>query len=191
MRINLPDCHIEYSRLYAFAKAETLYDQLYQDIPWESHQVRVFNKWYDQPRLTAVYADAQVNYGYSGLKMNSQGWTDSLLQIKTDVEEVTGKRYNLCLCNLYRDGNDSNGWHADDEKVLGTNPVIASVSLGATRRFKLKHKQDPTQKLDLDLESGSLLYMAGETQHTYKHQIPKTARKVEPRINLTFRYVHG
>ena len=113
-------------------------------------------------------------------------WNETLSEIKKKVEKISESSFNACLANLYRDGKDSNGWHADNEKELGKNPIIASLSFGATRTFKLKHLQT-NEKIDIELTTGSLLIMGGEMQHYWKHQIPKTKKFKAPRINLTFR----
>jgi alkylated DNA repair dioxygenase AlkB len=116
-------------------------------------------------------------------------WTPELQRIRQRVEELTAHRYNSVLLNLYRDGRDGMGWHADDEPELGREPVIASVSLGATRRFKLRHRRSRIAASALDLAHGDLLLMAGQTQHEYAHAVPKTARPVGERVNLTFRWI--
>jgi alkylated DNA repair dioxygenase AlkB len=147
-----------------------------------------------QPRLTAWYGDATARYSYSGLDLTPQPWTPALLALRTQVEQATGVTFNSVLLNLYRTGQDSMGWHADDEPELGPEPVIASISLGATRRFRLRprHSQQlPHAPLGLDLPSGSLLVMRGTTQQHWQHAVPKTARPVGPRLNLTFRTIHA
>ncbi|MEM8892023.1 MAG: alpha-ketoglutarate-dependent dioxygenase AlkB, partial [Bacteroidota bacterium] len=131
-----------------------------------------------------------LSYTYSGLEMKARAWTAPLQAIKEKIETAYSSSYNSVLLNLYRDGKDSMGWHSDDEKELGKDPVIASLSLGQTRRFHLKHKQKKEiETLRLDLDNGSLLIMAGSTQHFWKHQISRTAKEVQPRINLTFRLI--
>ena len=121
--------------------------------------------------------------------MQPHYWTLTLQKIKSLVESVSKTNFTTVLLNYYRDGSDSNGWHADNEKELGVNPVIASLSLGAERNFQLKHNFDASQKKSLILENGSLLLMKGTTQHYWKHQVPKTAKPIGPRINLTFRVI--
>jgi alkylated DNA repair dioxygenase AlkB len=140
------------------------------------------------PRLTAWYAGAGVAYRYSGVTHIGAGWTDTLLEVKSRVEATAGTAFNSLLVNLYRDGRDSIGMHTDAEPELGTNPVVASVSLGAVRRFVLKHKQSG-EKLALDLAHGSLLVMGGTSQHHWLHGVPKTETDVGERINLTFRNI--
>ena len=121
--------------------------------------------------------------------MQPHFWTSPLQKIKSLVESVCETNFTTVLLNYYRDGNDGNGWHADNEKELGINPVIASLSLGAERNFQLKHNLDTSQKKNIILENGSLLLMKGTTQHFWKHQVPKTAKPVGSRINLTFRVI--
>ncbi|BAO55501.1 alpha-ketoglutarate-dependent dioxygenase AlkB family protein [Nonlabens marinus] len=188
--IEIPDARVQYaSDFYAFAKAEQLYKTLLQTIPWRQNEITVFGKTYDEPRLTQLYGDNGMKYSYSGITFNALEWSPVMQSIKEDVEKATGYKFNICLANYYRDGNDSNGWHADNEKELGINPVIASISLGQERFFHLRHNEHKEWRYKFPLENGSLLLMAGETQHTYKHQIAKTKRKILPRINLTFRKV--
>ncbi|MEK9584472.1 MAG: alpha-ketoglutarate-dependent dioxygenase AlkB, partial [Flavobacteriaceae bacterium] len=144
---------------------------------------------YDQPRLCFLAADEKVNYTYSGLTLPAVKFSESLLYLKNRIEEITSAKFNSCLANLYRDGNDSNGWHSDDEKELGSEPIIASISLGVTRNFDLKHKKNSLLKKRIELTHGSLLLMSGRTQEDFKHQIAKSKRIHQPRINLTFRYI--
>ena len=165
------------------------FEELVNSIPWRSDKITVFGKTYDQPRLTAWFGEEGKSYSYSGISMQPLPFTQILRQLKSELEIFSGERFNSCLANLYRDGQDSNGWHADDEKELGINPVIASVSLGESRYFHLRHKSDHNKKEKLLLHSGSLLLMKGSTQHNWQHQVPKTKRKIGPRINLTFRYI--
>ena len=171
-------------------KAEATFKQLAESLAWEQHAIRLFGRMVNQPRLTAFYGEQGVSYQYSSLKLSAIEWSGPLLKLACQVSDVTGESFNSVLCNFYRDGQDSMGWHADDEPELGDNPVIASVSLGASRRFDLKPKSDATdQKHSIWLESGSCLLMGGDLQHHWLHQIPKTKRIHEPRINLTFRWI--
>ncbi|MCU0525758.1 MAG: alpha-ketoglutarate-dependent dioxygenase AlkB [Elainella sp. Prado103] len=160
-----------------------------QTIAWRQDWIRIYGRSLLQPRLTAWYGDPEKSYTYSGLTMLPQSWTPALLNLKTQVEAAADQKFNSVLLNLYRDGNDSMGWHSDDEPELGKNPVIASLSLGGTRRFMLRHRSRKDLKYELALTSGSLLIMAGTTQHYWQHQVPKTKRAVSPRINLTFRCI--
>jgi alkylated DNA repair dioxygenase AlkB len=149
----------------------------------------MFGKTLDQPRLTAYYAAAQKNYAYSNIKLEAIPFTPTLVLIKNKIELLTGHSFNCVLLNYYRNGDDSMGWHADDEKELGINPVIASLSFGAARNFQLQHRFEKSiPKVSITLNNASLLIMKGETQHFWKHQIPKQKNK-GPRINLTFRQI--
>jgi len=188
IKLPLQDADIDYHpQFFGLEEANALFDELYQHTPWIEEDIRVYGKVYKQPRLTAFYANNQKTYGYSNISMTPQPFTPLLNAIKTKVEEATQTQFSSCLLNLYRDGQDTNGWHADDEKELGLNPVIASVSLGAERAFHLKHKKIKTLKHKLNLQNGSLLLMKNETQHHWLHQIPKTKKPLGKRINLTFR----
>jgi len=143
-----------------------------------------------QPRLVAYYGDDA--YRYSGQTMSALQWTSDLLELKNSVEEklqLPSGHFNGVLCNLYRDGKDSMGFHSDDEKSLGDNPAIASLSFGATRKFLLRHKTQRGLKAEFMLSNGSLLFMGGRTQAMWKHAVPKTSQQVGERINLTFRRV--
>lgn len=170
-------------------ESQHYYNVLLSETNWQQDNITVFGKTYKQPRLTALYGSNEKPYSYSNISMHPHQFTDALLEIKERIETMLAKNFTTCLLNLYRDGQDSNGWHADNEKELGKNPVIASVSFGASRVFHLKHRHIPGLKHKLNLESGSLLVMKGKTQHYWLHQIPKTKKKVEPRINLTFRII--
>jgi alkylated DNA repair dioxygenase AlkB len=170
-------------------QAYELFEELKTSNLWRQDKVKVFGKTYDQPRLCFLAADRKVNYTYSGLTLPAVDFSKSLSLIKTRIEQTSSTRFNSCLANLYRDGNDSNGWHSDDEKELGDEPVIASLSLGVTRNFDLKHKRNRLIKKRIELTHGSLLLMSGRTQKDFKHQIAKSKRIHEPRINLTFRYI--
>jgi alkylated DNA repair dioxygenase AlkB len=186
----IPDAAVSYdSSFYAFAKAEQLKTSLLEQTPWRQNKIKLFGKVHEEPRLTQLYGDADIAYGYSGINFNALPWTETLKQIKADVEKAAGTPFNICLINQYRNGQDSNGWHADDERELGQNPVIASISLGQERFFHLKHNSNKEWRFKFLLENGSLLLMKDQTQHTYKHQIAKTKRKIDLRINLTFRKV--
>lgn len=171
---------------YSPKESKSLFQILYDELPWEGGEINLFGKTYQIPRKQVMFADNGLNYGYSGKKLNVINWNAVVKDIKNQIELESNYDFNACLANLYRDGDDSNGWHSDNEKELGKNPIIGSISLGATRAFKLKHLKTNT-RLEFELTSGSLLIMGGEMQHFWKHQIPKTKSSVEPRINLTFR----
>jgi len=172
-------------------EASVYFDKLMKETEWQQDDIKVFGKIYAQPRLTSLHGEEGKPYTYSGITMHPKPFTPLLKDLKKRVEFETGEAFTTVLLNLYRDGNDSNGWHSDDEKELGTNPVIASVSLGANRKFNLRHKKDSSLKASIELEHGSLLLMKGTTQHYWKHQLPKSIRVHDPRINLTFRVIRG
>lgn len=171
-------------------QAEALMATLQTSLAWSQKPIRLFGREVMQPRLVAFYADEGVSYRYSGLTWDGQGWPQSLWTLKQQIERDSGGRFNSVLCNRYRDGADSMGWHADNEPELGQNPVIASLSLGGERRFALKPRRpEHGSTVAYALQSGSLLIMAGDLQHHWLHQVPKTKRSVEERINLTFRWI--
>lgn len=174
---------------YAFDTATDLLAHLQTHIEWQAEEIVMFGKKVMQPRLTAWYGDEGTAYTYSGLTLEPHPWTDALLRIRGDIERATGHRFNSVLLNLYRHGQDSMGWHSDDEPELGVNPTIASLSLGQPRRFHLRHKQDHQLKQQLALQHGSLLVMGGALQHHWQHRLPKSQRPMSARINLTFRYI--
>jgi alkylated DNA repair dioxygenase AlkB len=190
IHFNLPDAEIIYFPDFLSKKeADSLFQELLENTPWQQDEITVYGKKHLQPRLTALYGNEGKHYSYSNITMQPHSWTLTLQKIKSLVENISETNFTTVLLNYYRDGSDSNGWHADNEKELGTNPVIASLSLGAERSFQLKHNSDVSQKKTIILENGSLLLMKGTTQHFWKHQIPKTAKPVAPRINLTFRII--
>lgn len=188
--LNLPDSEIiYYPHFFDKNEADVIFDQLKTDIVWQQDDITVFGKTHPQPRLTALYGNEAKPYSYSNITMQPHHWNPLLQKIKTHIESVSDAYFTTVLLNQYRDGKDSNGWHADNEKELGLNPVIASISFGAERNFQLKHNSEIGLKKSIILEHGSLLLMKGETQHFWKHQIPKTAKPVGQRINLTFRVI--
>lgn len=177
-------------QFYAAEYATDLFHELLNSTPWRQDPITVWGKTHLQPRLTAWYGDKQSSYEYSGLALDPYPWTPTLLAIKRAIEELTQQSYNSVLLNLYRDQHDSVGWHSDDEPELGPSPVIASLSLGDTRRFKLRHKTNPMQKpLTIALSNGSVLLMSGQLQSKWEHAVPKESRLHTPRINLTFRTI--
>lgn len=186
----LPDASIRYFPNFLPKDiADAYFLDLCNNIPWQNDPITVFGKTYPQPRMTSLHGHTTDSYGYSGIMMQPKPMTQSLLDIEAKIKPYCAENFTTVLLNLYRTGKDSNGWHADDEPELGKNPVIASVSLGAERNFHLKHKHNKSQRIKFPLAHGSLLLMEGTTQHFWKHQIAKTARAVDPRINLTFRKV--
>lgn len=188
---NLPDAEVIYFPNFLFGEEGIgLFKHLLEETPWQHDSITLFGKTHPQPRLTAFYGGADLSYSYSNIKMSANPWNSTLLELKNKIEVKASTTFNSVLLNLYRDGKDSNGWHADDEKELGFNPIIASVTLGSERFFHLKHIYNPIHKCKIKLENGSLLLMKGSTQHFYKHQIPKTSQVIDPRINLTFRTIN-
>jgi alkylated DNA repair dioxygenase AlkB len=173
-----------YEAALAEVEAERLFEELLAVTLWRHEIATVMGRRVPIPRLTAWHGEQ--GYVYSGIRMTPMPWNPPLLEIKAVAEACAGQAFNSVLLNLYRDGRDSVSWHADNEPGLGRNPVIASVSLGATRRFQMTHRQRD-ERVALDLPPGSCLVMAGATQHNWLHQVPKTARAVGPRLNLTFR----
>ena len=162
------------------------FSALMEEVPWRQESIKVFGKEHEMPRLTCWMGDAP--YTYSGLLNSPAPWSRSVSALRRIVEDRAEHEFNGVLLNLYRRGADSMGWHADDEPALGPNPVIASVSLGAQRRFRFKPKpHHHGESTGIDLPSGSVLIMRGQTQANWMHAIPKTSRKIAPRINLTFR----
>lgn len=188
--LELPDADITYfPSFFDKIEADKIYTELLKNTDWQQDKITIYGKIYLQPRLTALYGNDGKPYSYSNIKMQPRHWTVLLQKIKFHIESISDTNFTTVLLNYYRNGNDSNGWHADDEKELGINPVIASVSFGAERVFQLKHNSDKSLKKSIVLEHGSLLIMKGTTQHYWKHQIPKTSKPVKPRINLTFRFI--
>lgn len=165
-----------------------LLDLLLKETHWAEEDVVVWGKVYKQPRLVAWYGEHA--YSYSGSQLQPHPWTETLLAIKSVVEGRTGKTFNSVLLNYYRNNRDGMGFHSDDEEELGYQPVIASLSLGCTRRFVLKHRiRKDIADVQIPLESGALLLMKGDTQKNWKHSVPKEAKQCGPRINLTFRNI--
>jgi alkylated DNA repair dioxygenase AlkB len=189
--ISLTDADLKFMRsFYEKSQADRYFALLLKETPWRQDSINVWGKTHLQPRLTAWYGDPDTPYSYSGIRLEPLTWTATLKAIKTDVEEVANSRFNSVLINLYRDQHDSVGWHSDDEPELGHNPVIASLSLGETRIFKLKHKTNKQEKrLAVDLTHGGLLLMAGPTQNCWHHAVDKESVPKQPRINLTFRSI--
>lgn len=173
---------------YANFIGNEYFELLKSEINWKQEGMKMYGKEVLFPRLTAWYAEEGKTYKYSGLVNIPQEFTPNLLKIKEMVELKTGKKFNSALLNYYRNGQDSMGWHSDDEPELGKNPVIASVSLGAERKFQFKHKDMPKLLININLSSGSLLLMQGTTQHNWLHQVPKIKTSGE-RINITFRWI--
>ncbi len=174
----------------AQAEARGLFERLRAGLDWQQEVATLFGRRMPLPRRVCWHGDEGAVYRYSGLIHYPQAWTQDLLNLKQAVENLSGQHFNSVLGNLYRDGQDSMGWHADQEKSLGVNPCIASLSLGAERLFKIRHNKSG-ETLDLNLGDGSLLLMGGYLQHHWRHCVPKTRMPVPARINLTFRNIHG
>ena len=168
--------------------ADNFYELFLNELNWSEEQIQMFGKTIPVPRLICWYGNKEAVYRYSGVEHIPHPWTSSLRELKNRIEAFTQYSFNSVLGNLYRDGNDAMGWHSDDEKELGQNPFIASISLGAERVFKIRHKSTREQ-YKLILPHGSLLTMSGPFQHHWQHSIPRTSTYKAPRINLTFRNI--
>jgi alkylated DNA repair dioxygenase AlkB len=188
--LNLPDAEVFLFRTFFPASlADRLFVELRDTTAWRQETIKIYGRMIDQPRLSAWYGNEGCDYIYSGIKNVPLPWTTAILEVKRAVEPVSGVVFNSVLLNRYRTGRDSVSWHADDEPDFGENPVIASVSFGGTRTFQFKHKKRKELKANVELAHGSLLIMRGGTQANWRHQIPKTAKPVEERLNLTFRAI--
>jgi len=176
-----------YQGIYPENTSAKLFDELSNDLDWTQEKLFLFGRTIPMPRLTAWYGDAP--YTYSGIEHQPRSWPPVLVKLRQRVEKLTSHRFNTVLLNFYRDGTDSMAWHSDDEPELGTNPVIASLNFGATRRFRFRRIDDKKQSVAVELSDASLLLMAGPIQHHWQHALPKTKKPVGPRINLTFRYI--
>lgn len=175
-----------HAAIFDEAASKQLFQMLLKEIPWQADEVVLFGKKHITNRKMAWFADDGLAYTYSNSRKEANNWTPTLLEIKKKIEDFTNEKFNACLLNLYHDGNEGMGWHSDDEKEIVANSTIASVSLGASRNFRFRHKQTKETAAIL-LEDGSILLMKNETQHYWQHTLPKSKRVVEPRINLTFR----
>jgi len=180
--------YIFYPNFFSKSESDSLLKNLRSNIIWKQESMNMYGKRIDFPRLTAWYGNNDKPYSFSGITLQPLPWSSEILSIKSKIEPVAKTAFNSVLLNLYRDGNDSISWHTDAEKELGTNPVIASVNFGATRKFQLRHIKTK-EKLEIVLTHGSLLIMQGELQHFWQHQVPKTSKVVGERINLTFRVI--
>jgi alkylated DNA repair dioxygenase AlkB len=188
--LDLPEAEvIVYPTFFSALEADRLFCELRETTMWRQEAIKLYGRQIPVPRLTAWYGDEGTGYTYSGIENVPLPWTSPLMEIKGAVDVHCGVTFNSVLLNRYRTGKDSVSWHADDEPEFGENPVIASVSFGATRTFQLRHKKRKELKASVELTHGSLLIMRGGTQENWVHQIPKSARPVEERLNLTFRVV--
>lgn len=169
------------------SRATSSLKNLQQQVLWQRDTVKVYGKEHPVPRLHQWYGDPGTAYTWSGITMQPQPWSDELVKLRRAVERATRRPFDSVLVNLYRNGHDCMGWHADNEPVFGKRPVIASLSLGAERDFVLRARADHSQKVVISLPHGSLLVMAGETQARWQHALPRRKKVTSPRINLTFR----
>ncbi len=189
--IDLGDVQVHlHTSAFEPSDASAMLQNLAEDIPWRQDSLWIAGREIPVPRLQCWMGDAGSLYGYSGMRLEPEPWHRQVQAIRSRVQELSGIQFNSVLLNLYRNGEDSVSWHADDEPELGRDPVIASVSLGAVRRFQLKHRHDRLrEKLQIDLPHGSILIMGKGMQNKWLHQVPKQKTINEPRINLTFRQI--
>jgi len=190
-RVPMPDADVQFlQRLPMPQSDEKIFEQLFRETKWLHEKVMVWGKEHLQPRLTAWHGDPGRSYTYSGTVMFPMPWTNLLLSLRRELEELTDARFNSVLLNLYRDHNDRMGFHSDNEPSLGKEPTIASLSYGVTRTLIFKHKKRADlERKRVPLVSGSVLLMKGATQSNWVHGIDKESRPCGPRINLTFRNI--
>ena len=175
-----------YETCFDTEESNDLLDRLSREINWHHDEITIFGKKYITARKVAWYAENEIPYQYSGQIKTPFPYTPTLIKIKNQVEKITGNTYNACLLNFYHSGNEGMGWHSDNERSIVPQSSIASLSLGAQRRFDFKHRLTQ-EKISLILNAGSLVNMRGTTQEFWLHALPKSKKIVEPRINLTFR----
>jgi len=188
--IALRDAELHYlSAFYSRAESQQVMEQLLATVPWQQETLKFGGRQVLVPRLQAWYGELTANYGYSGLHLAPLAWTPALLAIKTKIEKSFDMSFNSVLLNYYRNGRDSVAWHSDDETELGPDPLIASLSFGAERRFEMKHRDGKTPKINIELADGSLLLMGSGMQRHWSHQLPKQPWVTAPRLNLTFRLI--
>lgn len=184
--INKDGIAVYYGSILNEETLPSIYTNLLNKISWQQDQIMMFGKVITTKRKVAFYADNHIDYTYSSVKKKGLTWTPELIQIKNLIESLTGATYNACLLNLYHTGEEGMGWHSDDEKEIILNSSIASLSIGAERKFAFKHKASK-ETISIMLENGSLLEMKGAIQKNWWHSLPKTKKVGTPRINLTFR----
>ncbi len=178
-----------YKNLLTLNEANSYFDSLLHSIEWKNDQAFIYGKLIITKRKVAWYGDTDFEYTYSKITKRALPWTAELVELKKITEELTGEKFNSCLLNLYHNGDEGMAWHSDAEKVLKKNGAIASLSLGAERKFSFKHKETK-ETISLILENGSLLVMKGSTQTSWLHRLPPTKLISKPRINLTFRLIN-
>ncbi len=169
--------------------ANRLLQDLLRQVPWQQSTIRIFGRSVTEPRLSCWMGEPEARYRYAGTDFIPKPWIEPVLVLRQAVEAACGHHFNSVLLNYYRDGRDAMGWHSDDEPELGMRPVIASVSLGGERRFLLREKRKGARSLGLTLAHGSLLLMHGDLQQRFQHALPRTAKDIGARINLTFRKI--
>ncbi|PZW64610.1 alkylated DNA repair dioxygenase AlkB [Pseudomonas sp. URMO17WK12:I1] len=188
--LQLPDAELTYQPGWLDrATADDWLQRLVEQTPWQQPEVVLFGRQLPVPRLVAWYGDSEARYRYSGMTHQPLPWTPLLAEIRQRLVDSLGQPLNGVLLNYYRDGQDSMGWHSDDERELGAEPLVASLSLGGERRFDLRRKGGTRIEHSLQLAHGSLLVMGGQTQHHWQHQVAKTRKPCAPRLNLTFRLI--
>ena len=188
--IDLPGADLRYdASAWPAARADAILAALLDEVPWESQHLTLFGREVAAPRLSCWIGDADAIYTYSRTRFVPKPWTTTTAALRDELEARLGLRFNSVLANLYRNGRDAMGWHSDDEPELGPEPVIASLSFGAERMFRLRSRATRAPAISIELAHGSLLVMSGATQRLYQHALPRRTRVTEPRINLTFRRV--
>lgn len=188
--VPLPGADVRLARAWLSpVEADAVFASLCSGIAWERHRIRLFGREVDSPRLSCWIGDADAVYRYSGARFEPRPWLPVLSLLRERLSRQLDAPFNSVLANCYRDGNDAMGWHADDEPELGESPIIASLSLGAERLFAFKPRTQAGRPLRLHLPHGSLLVMAGATQRSYRHALPRTRRVIGERLNLTFRQI--
>jgi alkylated DNA repair dioxygenase AlkB len=189
-RLGVPDADLWWSPGFIpRAERAALFAAVRQEVPWEQHRLKLFGRDVDAPRLSCWIGDPDTSYTYSRTRFEPHPWTPALAALRDRIAESVDAPFNSVLANLYRTGRDGMGWHSDDEPELGTEPVIASLSLGEPRRFLFRHRDRAHRDVEIALGDGSLLIMRGPTQRFWQHSIPKTALPIAERINLTFRRI--
>ena len=184
------DGGLQYAQHFlSLEQADRLFAELVTQVPWQQAEIRLFGRNVMTPRLSCWMGDASAVYRYSNTTFLPEPWLNSILALKNQLETAVGCTFNSVLLNYYRNGQDAMGWHSDDEPELGTQPAIASVSLGAERRFLLREKTKNARSMGLPLANGSLLLMQGDSQKLFQHALPRTAKPIGARINLTFRKI--